>query len=90
MSEIIAEDGTRVTDEMVDAWCEALDHDQWPQGWHNVGEVVDGGVGLPSEATQTLSVKVPASLKRAIDRKAKGEGVSTSAFIRRALARALL
>lgn len=90
MADIIAEDGTRVTDEMIGAWGEALDRDEWPEGWHNVGEVVDGRSGMPAEGMQTLSVKVPASLKRAVDRKAKGEGVSTSAFVRSALARALL
>lgn len=84
MSEIIAANGKPVTEEMVASWSEALDRDEWPEGWRNVGTVVEG---LPSsqEAMSTISFKVPASMRRAIERKAKEEGVSISAFARSAL-----
>ncbi len=42
MADITAIDGMRVTDEMIDTWCDALDRDEWPDGWQNVGDVVEG------------------------------------------------
>ena len=41
-SEIGAENGEIVTDEMISCWEEALERDEWPDGWTNVGEVVEG------------------------------------------------
>lgn len=69
---------------MIASWGEALDRDEWPEGWHNVGGVVES---LPSssEAMSTISLKVPLSMRRAIEREAKEEGVSISAFVRGAL-----
>lgn len=42
MSGIVAENGIVVTDEMFANWESALERDEWPDGWVNVGEVVDG------------------------------------------------
>lgn len=42
MSEIVAENGKVVTDEMIAAWESALERDEWPDGWVNVGDVVEG------------------------------------------------
>ncbi len=33
-------DGKAVTEEMLDSWTAALDKDEWPKGWKNVGDVV--------------------------------------------------
>lgn len=90
MAGITAIDGTRVTDEMINTWCDALDRDEWPDGWQNVGDIVEGMPEVRGPATQTLSVKVPTAMKHAVDKKAKSEGVSTSSFVRAALAKALL
>lgn len=40
-SGIIAENGEVVTDEMISGWEEALGRDEWPNGWANVGEIVE-------------------------------------------------
>lgn len=39
---IVAENGTVVTDEMIAGWESALERDEWPGDWDNVGEVVEG------------------------------------------------
>lgn len=41
-SGIVAENGGVVTDEMISGWEEALERDEWPSGWANVGEIVEG------------------------------------------------
>ena len=84
MAAIKANDGQMVTDVMIDGWCEALDRDEWPDGWHNVGDVVAGRPPA-AETMAVLSLKLPAGKKKAIEREAKSEGISTSAFARRAL-----
>lgn len=38
---IVAENGKVVTDEMIADWESALERDEWPSGWVNVGEVVE-------------------------------------------------
>ena len=42
MNGIVAENGKVVTDEMIADWESALERDEWPSGWVNVGEVVEG------------------------------------------------
>lgn len=90
MAEFRAADGSTVTDEMLDGWCEALGRDEWPQGWESRGEVVYGRPPLSAGGTATLSIKVPVSLKRALEREAKRRGTSTSNYARALLAGALL
>ena len=36
------ENGKVVTDEMIADWESALERDEWPSGWVNVGEIVEG------------------------------------------------
>lgn len=38
----VADDGGAVTDEMIAGWESALERDEWPSGWVNVGEIVEG------------------------------------------------
>lgn len=38
MNGIVAENGKVVTDEMIADWESALERDEWPSGWVNVGE----------------------------------------------------
>ena len=38
MKGIVAENGKVVTDEMIAGWESALERDEWPSGWVNVGE----------------------------------------------------
>lgn len=90
MAEMIAKNGKVVTDEMIAKIESSLERDEWPSGWENVGEVVNGG--LPSSLSDmvTLSVKVPASMKKAIESEAGSEGISTSAYVRGVLAGSLM
>ena len=39
MNGIVAENGMLVTDEMIAGWETALERDEWPSGWENLGEV---------------------------------------------------
>lgn len=90
MSGIIADGGKLVTDEMIAGWEEALERDEWPSGWTNVGEVVEGRLPSSLSDAVTLSVKIPAAMKRAIDAEAEHEGKSTSAYVRGVLADSLM
>ena len=86
----IAANGQEFTDEMIDRWCEAYDKGEFPEGERTVGPVVYGRPPLSSEGTAVLSVKIPVGMKRAIEREAKNEGLTTSAFARKALEERLL
>ena len=90
MSWIVAEDGKVVTDEMIAEWEESLERDEWPAGWVNVGEVVEGRLPTSLSDAVTLSVKIPAPRKRVIDANAEHEGKTTSAFVRGVLAKSLM
>lgn len=86
----IAENGKIVTDEMIAEWESALGRDEWPEGWHNVGKVIDGKMPPTLAESVTLSVKIPAAMRSAIDKEAKAEGKSTSAYVRGVLAASLM
>ena len=74
MKGIVAENGKVVTDEMIAGWESALERDEWPSGWVNVGEIVEGKLPKAAPETVTLSLKVPAAMKRALEKEAKAEG----------------
>ena len=83
---IIAANGVEVTDEMLESWFDALDNDQWPEAWRNVGEVVEGQPPAPSPDVDPVTIEpvtiyMPQSVKDAIERKASSSGVSTSVYI---------
>ena len=90
MNGIVAENGRVVTDEMIANWESSLDRDEWPSGWENVGEIVEGRLPKASTNTVTLSLKVPAAMKRAIEAQAKACGKSTGAYVRGVLAGSLM
>ena len=90
MARFKATDGSVVTDEMIDGWCEALDRDVWPEGWKSRSEIVYGRPPLSVDGTVTLSIKVPVAMKQAIASEAKRRGTSTSNYARALLAEALL
>lgn len=86
----IAANGQEITEEMIDRWCDAYEKGEFPEGERTVGPVVYGRPPMSSEGTAVLSIKVPIGMKRALEREAKIEGISTSAFARSALADKLL
>ena len=90
MDGIVAENGQLVTDEMIAGWEDALERDEWPTGWVNAGEVVEGRLPKSAPETVTLSIKVPAAMKKALEREAKAEGKSTGAYARGLLANSLM
>lgn len=90
MARFKAADGSMVTDEMIDGWCEALDRDEWPEGWKSRSEIVYGRPPPSVGGTVTLSIKVPVAMKQAIASEAKRRGTSTSNYARTLLAEALL
>lgn len=90
MNGIVAENGKVVTDEMIASWEETLERDEWPAGWVNVGEIVEGKLPASLSDAVTLSVKIPAPMKKAIDAEAENEGKTTSAYVRGVLADSLM
>lgn len=89
MSDIIAANGTKVTDEMIDKWSEALDKDMWPVGWESRSDVVYGRPPISAGGSATLSIKVPKAMKDALEQQAKAHGTTTSNYARTLLAGAL-
>lgn len=89
MREIETSGGRTVTDTTIETWAEALDRDRWPEGWVNVGAVVDGAPPARRERTVTLTVRVPPAVKMALEARARAAGETTSAMARRLLEEAL-
>ncbi len=90
MSKIVAENGKVITDEIINEWENALENDQWPCGWINVGEIIESKLPKKTPDTVTLSLKVPVAMKRALEQEAKNEGKSTGAYARGILAESLI
>lgn len=90
MSGIVAENGVLVTDAMIANWEASLERDEWPDGWENVGEVIEGRLPKAAPETVTLSLKIPAAMKRALEAEAKTEGKSTGTYVRGILAESLM
>lgn len=90
MGDIVAENGSVVTERMIEEWSAALDRDEWPSGWRNVGDVVEGKLPRSGANTETISIKVTPAMKAAIDREAKSEGKTASAFVRGLIADSLI
>lgn len=90
MKTYTAANGMEYTDEMIDRWCEAYERGEFPDGEHTVGTVGAGRPPLSGDKTVTLTVKLPASMKVAAQRKAKQEGISTAAYVRNLVADDLL
>lgn len=90
MNGIVAENGKVVTDEMIAAWESSLERDEWPAGWQNVGEIVEGKLPSSLNESVTLSVKLPLAMRNAIVAEAEAEGKTTSAYVRGVLAESLM
>lgn len=90
MDGIVAENGKVVTDAMIANWENALERDEWPSGWENVGDIVEGKLPKAVSETVTLSLKVPVAMKHALEKEAKAEGKSTGAYARGLLAEGLM
>ncbi|OUN45198.1 hypothetical protein B5G20_10020 [Collinsella sp. An7] len=86
----VAADGREITEEMIGRWCDAYERGEFPDGERTVGRVVYGRPPLSNEGTAVISIKVPVGMKKAIERKAKAAGVSTSAYARAALSDKLI
>lgn len=90
MNGIVAENGKFVTDEMIARWEDSLERDEWPSGWVNVGEIVEGKLPASLSDAVTLSVKIPAPMKKVIETEAERKGKTTSAYVRGVLADSLM
>ncbi|WP_368018699.1 hypothetical protein [Olsenella sp. AGMB03486] len=83
-------DGQEITEEMINRWNASYEKGEFPKGEHTVGGVVHGRPPLSQEGTVTFSVKIPVGMKAAIERAAKDEGTTPSAFARDAFTDKLL
>jgi hypothetical protein len=75
---------------MINRWNASYEKGEFPEGEHTVGGVVHGRPPLSQEGTVTFSVKIPIGMKAAIERAAKDEGTTPSAFARDAFTDKLL
>ncbi len=83
MMDFKAEDGTIITDEIIEKMAESWDRgDLYGAG----GEIVRGRPRLSVEPLEVISFKVPKSLAVVINRAARERGESRSVFLRNAAA----
>lgn len=64
----IAVNGQEITEEMINRWSEAYERGEFPEGEHTVGPVVYGHPSLSTEGTAAISAKIPAGIRRAIEK----------------------
>lgn len=89
MTDYVAEDGTIITEEMINRWCEDAD-----EGFPNSVFVPLRGRDLrklrKEHAMKPRAVRMPDSMWGQVKQAAKGMGIDPSTFVRWVLARALM
>lgn len=86
----VAASGQEITEAMIDRWCEAYEHGEFPVGERTVGGVVPGRPPLSTEKTVTLTVKIPVGMKAALVKRAKEKGKTASGYTREIIAEDLM
>lgn len=72
MSTFAAIDGQKITDEKLTAWEREYAQGTFPEGERNLSQGIHGSPrSLSSEGGETLSVKIPVAMKRALIATAK-------------------
>lgn len=93
MAEYIAEDGTIITEEMIDSWVEEIE-----QGFPNttiiplrgrVWQRAKAGEWPLPEPMKPRAIRMTDQLWKRVKEMAKSHGMDTSSYVRQALARAL-
>lgn len=91
MSEFVALNGQTVTDAQLDAWESSYAQGKFPAGEKNLSAIIHGAPrALSSEGSETLSVKIPAAMKRALTATADKENMTTSELVRAILTKSLI
>ena len=83
----VADDGTVLTDELLDQWAKEYEDGTW-EG--HLGEVTYGRPKLYDEDMETISFRLPESRIKAVEVVAAREGKTKSEFFREAIDQALL
>ena len=90
MSDFTAIDGQKITEEKLAAWEQDYAQGLFPEGERNLSQVIHGSPrSLSGEGSETLSVKTPLAMKRALIATAKKQQLTTSELVRIALAKSL-
>lgn len=79
---VIAEDGTKVTGDMVEAWEDAYDSGHLPDGYEVDGAVHAGRPKLYEGEMSTMTIRVPKAEKDRLTREAKRRGMTLSGYVR--------
>lgn len=77
----ITANGTEITEEMIDIWCEAYKKGELPEGDHFHGPIVYGMPPHSNEKPSVLQVVMPEGMKKDIEKKAQSEGISINSFV---------
>lgn len=90
MSDVTAIDGQKLTNEKLAAWERDYGQGTFPEGERNLSQVIHGSPrSLSGEGSETLSVKNPVAMKRALIATAKRQQLTTSELVRITLAKSL-
>ena len=77
----ITASGTEITEEMIDAWCEAYEKGELPEGDYFHGPVVYGMPPHSDEKSSVLQVVIPEGMKKYIEKRTQSEGISINSFV---------
>ncbi len=82
-------DGKTFTDEDINSWCENYEYGEFLPNSQTTN-IISGKPQHTTPKSATITLKVPVGMKVALNKKAKQQGVTTSAYIRSALLKASL
>lgn len=77
----ITANGTEITEEMINTWCEAYEKGELPEGDYFHGPVVYGMPPHSNEKSSVLQVVIPEGMKKDIEKRAQSEGISINSFV---------
>lgn len=80
--DVIAEDGTRVTGDMVEAWEDAYSSGRLPEGYEVEGPAHAGRPKLYEGEMSTMTIRVPKAEKERLAHEAKRRGMTLSGYVR--------
>ena len=89
----VAQDGTKVTGEMIHSWCADYDQEKLPKGYEFSGSVAEatreleesekpGRPPLFGERMSSITIKIPIEQKKALQHEAQLAGASLSSYVR--------
>ena len=82
----VTENGQKITGETIDKWCAAYESGRFPDGYEPTDKITRGRPSLYGDKMTSITIRVPAIQKVALEREATDSGVSLSSYLRNIIA----